>query len=142
MSTVNSQRPSITVSTLDVERLESLMAQAPRAALPYVEALETELARASVVDPEQMPADIATNTPISLTLRPEAVSLGKPNGQDIELEGTVSEVNFLGSVIRLRVDLGRNSVNLDTFNDQRTPPPALNERVKVSINSSDVLLLN
>lgn len=60
MSTVNSQRPSITVSTLDVERLESLMAQAPRAALPYVEALETELARASVVDPEQMPADIAT----------------------------------------------------------------------------------
>ncbi|KFL26843.1 hypothetical protein JP74_11215 [Devosia sp. 17-2-E-8] len=89
-----------------------------------------------------LPADIATNTPISLTLRPEAVSLGKPNGQDIELEGTVSEVNFLGSVIRLRVDLGRNSVNLDTFNDQRTPPPALNERVKVSINSSDVLLLN
>ena len=60
MSTVNSQRPSITVSTLDVERLESLMAQAPRAALPNVEALETELARASVVDPEQMPADIAT----------------------------------------------------------------------------------
>ncbi|AHB76765.1 MULTISPECIES: nucleoside diphosphate kinase regulator [Pandoraea] len=60
MSTVNSQRPSITVSTLDVERLESLMAQAPRAALPYVEALETELARASVVDPEQIPADIAT----------------------------------------------------------------------------------
>ncbi|WP_353190601.1 nucleoside diphosphate kinase regulator [Pandoraea pnomenusa] len=60
MSTVNSQRPSITVSTLDIERLEALMAQAPRAALPYVEALETELARANVVDPEQMPADVAT----------------------------------------------------------------------------------
>jgi len=89
-----------------------------------------------------LPPDIATNAPVSLTLRPEAVSLGKSNGQDIELEGTVSEVNFLGSVIRLRVDLGRNSVNLDTFNDQRTPPPALNERVKVSINSNDVLLLN
>ncbi|VVE11484.1 elongation factor GreAB [Pandoraea eparura] len=60
MSIVHSQRPSITVSTLDLERLEALMAQAPRAALPYVEALETELARASVVEPEQMPADVAT----------------------------------------------------------------------------------
>ncbi|VVD72842.1 elongation factor GreAB [Pandoraea horticolens] len=60
MSTVHTQRPSITVSTLDLERLEALMAQAPRAALPYVEALETELARASVVDPEQIPADVAT----------------------------------------------------------------------------------
>ncbi|EON15047.1 MULTISPECIES: nucleoside diphosphate kinase regulator [Pandoraea] len=60
MSTVHSQRPSITVSTLDLERLEALMAQAPRAALPYVEALETELARASVVEPEQIPADVAT----------------------------------------------------------------------------------
>lgn len=60
MSTVHSQRPSITVSTLDLERLEALMAQASRAALPYVEALETELARAIAVDPEQMPADVAT----------------------------------------------------------------------------------
>ncbi|MGC7406155.1 nucleoside diphosphate kinase regulator [Pandoraea pneumonica] len=60
MSTVNSHRPPITVSTLDLDRLEALMAQAPRAALPYVEALETELARASVVEPEQMPADVAT----------------------------------------------------------------------------------
>ena len=60
MSIATSQRPPITVSTLDLERLETLMAQAPRAALPYVEALETELARASVVEPEQMPADVAT----------------------------------------------------------------------------------
>ena len=60
MSTAHSQRPSITVSTLDLDRLEALTAQAPRAALPYVEALETELARASVVEPEQMPADVAT----------------------------------------------------------------------------------
>ncbi|VVE07520.1 nucleoside diphosphate kinase regulator [Pandoraea anhela] len=60
MSTVNSQRPSITVSSLDLDRLYSVIENAPRAALPYVEALETELARASVVDPEQMPADVAT----------------------------------------------------------------------------------
>ena len=32
-------------------------------------------------------------------------------------------MHFLGSVIRLKVDLGGNTISLDTFNDQRTPPP-------------------
>jgi putative spermidine/putrescine transport system ATP-binding protein len=78
---------------------------------------------------------------VSLTLRPEAISLGKPNGQDIVLNGRVSEVSFLGSVIRLRVDLGMNSLSLDTFNDQHTPPPALDQPVEVSMSSSDILIL-
>ncbi len=88
-----------------------------------------------------LPADARAGAPISLTMRPEAVAIGKPNGQDVVLEGTVSEVSFLGSVIRLRVNLGSNSLSLDTFNDQHTPPPALNEKVKVSLSSSDILIL-
>ncbi len=31
---------------------------------------------------------------------------------------------------------------LDTFNDQRTPPPKYGETVKVTIAGSDVLVLN
>ena len=57
------------------------------------------------------------------------------------LSGKVAEVSFLGSVIRLKVDLGENTVSLDTFNDQRTPPPAHGETVSVGIASSDVLVL-
>jgi putative spermidine/putrescine transport system ATP-binding protein len=89
-----------------------------------------------------LPASAQSNGPISLTMRPEAVALGKPNGQDVVLEGVVSDVSFLGSVIRLRVNLGSNSLSLDTFNDQRSPPPALNEKIKVSLSSSDILILN
>jgi putative spermidine/putrescine transport system ATP-binding protein len=89
-----------------------------------------------------LPASAQSNAPISLTMRPEAVVLGKPNGQDVVLEGIVSDVSFLGSVIRLRVNLGSNSLSLDTFNDQRSPPPALNEKIKVSLSSSDILILN
>ncbi len=88
-----------------------------------------------------LPGGAANNGSISLTLRPEAVALGKPNGQDIVLNGKVSEVSFLGSVIRLRVDLGRNSLSLDTFNDQHTPPPVLDQAVQVSMSSSDILIL-
>ena len=88
-----------------------------------------------------LPATATSGQPISLTMRPEAVSLAT-EGRDIQLEGRVSEVSFLGSVIRLKVDLGQNSVSLDTFNDQRTPPPLHGAPVTVAIASSDVLVLN
>ncbi len=85
--------------------------------------------------------DGVANGPVALTLRPEAISLGKPNGEDVVLAGKVSEVSFLGSVIRLRVDLGKNSLSLDTFNDQHTPPPVIDQAVQVSLSSSDILIL-
>ena len=79
---------------------------------------------------------------ISAAIARETLS-GERQGavRDIVLDGTVSEVNFLGSVIRLRVALGGNSVQLDTFNDQRRPPPAFNQKVQVGIAASDVLVL-
>ncbi|MGV3491430.1 MAG: ABC transporter ATP-binding protein [Devosia sp.] len=88
-----------------------------------------------------LPATARAGEAISLTTRPEAVSLATDGGRDIVLDGKVAEVHFLGSVIRLKVDLGDNTVSLDTFNDQRTPPPAHGAPVRVGINSSDVLVL-
>ena len=57
---------------------------------------------------------------LSLALRPEAISLGRQPGRDSSLSGEISEVHFLGSVIRVRVGIGGNTVSLDTFN---SPPP-------------------
>jgi putative spermidine/putrescine transport system ATP-binding protein len=79
---------------------------------------------------------------ITLTMRPEAVSLANGHARDIVLDGTVLAVNFLGSVIRLKVDLGDgNAIELDTFNDRRAPPPAHDEKVKITLSGSDVLVL-
>jgi putative spermidine/putrescine transport system ATP-binding protein len=86
-----------------------------------------------------LPVTAKAGEAIALTMRPEAVTLG--NGRDITLDGKVSEVHFLGSVIRLKVDLGENAISLDTFNDQRTPPPAHGSAVRIGIASSDVLVL-
>jgi putative spermidine/putrescine transport system ATP-binding protein len=88
-----------------------------------------------------LPATARTGDTVSLTMRPEAVSLANGHARDIVLDGTVSEVAFLGSVIRLKVKLGENTVALDTFNDQHVPPPKYDERVKVTIASSDILAL-
>ncbi len=79
---------------------------------------------------------------VSLALRPEAISLGKQPGRDTSLGGQIADVSFLGSVIRVRVGLGKNSVSLDTFNNPASPPPAVGDRADISFSSSDLLVLH
>ncbi len=95
----------------------------------------------STVTIPALPDAARTGEAVALTMRPEAVSLSDVTGRDIQLEGKVAEVAFLGSVIRLKVDLGGNTISLDTFNDQRTPPPTHGTPVRLGIASSDVLVL-
>jgi len=95
----------------------------------------------STVTIPALPGTARNGEAIALTMRPEAVSLSDVTGRDIQLEGSIAEVAFLGSVIRLKVDLGGNTISLDTFNDQRTPPPAYGTPVRLGIASSDVLVL-
>ena len=79
---------------------------------------------------------------VSLALRPEAMALGDYAGHDAELHGQIADVNFLGSVIRVRVDLGKESIALDTFNNSRTPPPSIGAPAKITFASNDVLVLH
>ena len=88
-----------------------------------------------------LPADAKTGAATTLTLRPEVVSIGARDGNDLTLVGTIADVTFLGSVIRLRVALGKNILSLDTFNDQRTAPPARGEPVTISLAGKDLLVL-
>ncbi|UDF32607.1 UNVERIFIED_ORG: ABC transporter ATP-binding protein (plasmid) [Roseateles sp. XES5] len=78
---------------------------------------------------------------ISLALRPETVALGRAEGHDVVLAGRIAEVHFLGSVIRIRVMVGDQSLSLDTFNQPDRPPPAVGAAVEVSISDRDLLVL-
>ncbi len=55
-----SELPKITVSSLDLERLETLLEELPPSSNPEIEGLKSELLRANIVDPEEMPPDIVT----------------------------------------------------------------------------------
>lgn len=79
---------------------------------------------------------------LSLALRPEAISLGRQPGRDATLGGEISEVSFLGSVIRVRVGLGKEAVSLDTFNSPASPPPKVGEKAEISFSPEDVLVLH
>lgn len=79
---------------------------------------------------------------VSLALRPEAISLGRRPGYDAFLSGQIAEVHFLGSVIRVKVGVGKDIVSLDTFNNSSTPPPVVGEKADISFSPNDVLVLH
>ncbi|MDN3519857.1 nucleoside diphosphate kinase regulator [Aquisalimonas lutea] len=53
-------RPNIVISSLDADRLEKLMDSLPDGAFPGKAELETELARADIVEPTEMPSSVVT----------------------------------------------------------------------------------
>ena len=77
--------------------------------------------------------------PLTLAARPEMISLGHAPGDDVVLRGRITEVHFLGSVIRLRADIGSTTVSFDTFNAPDTPPPTVGQDVDLSLAAHDLL---
>jgi len=77
----------------------------------------------------------------AVALRPEIVALGEGGGDENRMRGTVEEVNFLGSIVRIRVRIKDNAISLDTFNNPRLPPPQRGEAVTVSFPREAVLAL-
>jgi putative spermidine/putrescine transport system ATP-binding protein len=77
----------------------------------------------------------------SVALRPEAVSLNGTGGERNRLAGTIEEVSFLGSVVRIRVRFKQNAISLDTFNNPGVTPPERGQPATVSFNREDLLVL-
>ncbi len=78
---------------------------------------------------------------ITLASRPEMISLGKHPGRDTMLNGRITDVHFLGSVIRLRADIGGSTLAFDTFNTSEAPPPRVGDEVALSLAASDLLVI-
>jgi regulator of nucleoside diphosphate kinase len=53
-------KPRVTLSSLDYDRLEALLDSLPDNAFPAKAALQAELDRADIIEPEQMPPDVVT----------------------------------------------------------------------------------
>ena len=83
----------------------------------------------------------ASGDAVSLALRPEAVSVGRRDGREAILDGSIADVSFLGSVIRIRASVGDSSILLDTFNNPDAPPPAVGDKVALAFAPADVLVL-
>ena len=77
----------------------------------------------------------------SRAIRPELISLAPRPETDTTLTGTISDVGFLGSVVRLRVDVAGTPINIDTFNINTATPPQRGDTVTLHLAAKDVLTL-
>ncbi len=77
----------------------------------------------------------------SVALRPEVVSLGEAMGDGNRMRGTVEDVNFLGSIVRIRVRFTDNAISVDTFSNPRLSLPQRGQALTVSFPREAVLAL-
>ncbi len=83
----------------------------------------------------------STGDEVAVALRPEALSIGRANGQSNNLDGVIDEVHFLGSVVRIRVRFSDTAVSLDTFNRPNAAPPERGQPITVNFGREDILVL-
>ncbi len=79
--------------------------------------------------------------PVTLALRPEAAMLGRTEGREVVLSGTITDVHFMGSVIRVRAEVAGQTISLDTFNRADAPPPAVGAAADISLSARDLIVL-
>ncbi|MGV8988607.1 MAG: ABC transporter ATP-binding protein [Cypionkella sp.] len=89
----------------------------------------------------QMAAPLAPKGTVSLALRPEAMHLGRGEATDVVLPGTITAVQFMGSVIRVQATAAGRTMALDTFNRPDAPPPVVGTVVDLSFNARDLIVL-
>ena len=89
------------------------------------------------------PVNAATGSQVSLALRPERVHLDEgPEGYN-HLSGTIHDITFLGSVVRIRMLLGDGTlVMFDTFNNPRLAVPQYGDSVRVSFAREACIVLD
>jgi putative spermidine/putrescine transport system ATP-binding protein len=118
-------RPATPYVASFVGTLNVLTAQAVNAAAGIISMDGQEL-RASAPFPAPDGAEVR------LSLRPEALVVGPGEAGSNRLKGTLEGIRFLGSIVRLTVVTGRNSVSVDRFNDTRLALPRVGQELVLS----------
>lgn len=90
-------KPNITVSTLDIERLEALLETQPN------QPLQDELERANVLEPEDMPSDVVTmrsQVRFEIEQPPQQLCLTLAYPKDmVELQDGISILTPIGTAL-------------------------------------------
>jgi regulator of nucleoside diphosphate kinase len=92
------RKPHIILSSLDLERIEALLEKQP-SAFPGRDALEAELDRADVLEPQDMPPNVVT---MNSTVRFTLLESGKTNTLTLvyprEMDGSADKVSVFAPV--------------------------------------------
>ena len=82
----------------------------------------------------------ANGETLRLAIRPEELNAGHIEGAN-NLTGRVDAITYLGSIVRLRIDIEGHSVLMDMFNERKVQLPAVGEPFKVNFDADACWLL-
>jgi len=105
------------------------------------EVIDGPAGRVSFAGQELVLAERVSGPRVTLAGRPETIRLGRDPVRETILDGTITEVHFLGSVIRLRAKVADTTLAFDTFNNSDAPPPKVGDEVELSLAARDLLVL-
>jgi putative spermidine/putrescine transport system ATP-binding protein len=94
----------------------------------------------AVIGGMTLPPDAEAGAAVTLALRPESVRRDKRKG-DAALTGVVRSVDFLGSVMRTRVEAAGAMIAFDAFNDPALPPPERGSTMDIHFAPEHALVL-
>ena len=78
---------------------------------------------------------------IRISIRPERLSFESEGRKENVLDCTVESITFLGSVVRMQIQIGGTNFNMDTFNRPSLKLPEIGDRILVTCSSKAVLVL-
>jgi putative spermidine/putrescine transport system ATP-binding protein len=73
----------------------------------------------------------ASGESVRLSLRPEMITLANGHPDSNRLTGTVTNVVFLGSIVRIFLSISESELFLDTFNDPHLALPEMGKSISV-----------
>lgn len=79
---------------------------------------------------------------VSLALRPETIRFGKGDAKSNQMSVNVEDVNFLGSIVRVKTRCGEQSIMIDMFNQAGNKPPKVGEDIAIHFAPEDIVVLN
>ena len=77
-----------------------------------------------------------------LALRPESLSLVGSHDRDVAFVGRVESVNFMGSVIRIRMNVAGEMLSFDMFNRLDLVPPVVGAEATAHVAAQDIFELS
>lgn len=85
--------------------------------------------------------DLTPGSRVTVAIRPEAIHLEKPQTNNNTVAAMVEDVNFLGSIVRVRCRWDDIRVSMDIFNDPNQPLPTSGQAVSLQFSPQCLLVL-
>jgi putative spermidine/putrescine transport system ATP-binding protein len=78
---------------------------------------------------------------VMIAIRPERLSFSADLKKTNLIESTIENITFLGSIVRIQVNVGKIRLYMDTFNNPFLELPKIGEKVEITCSKEAVILL-